>query len=112
MKPILNIDVWEHAYYLKHYNQRAAYIGDWFHVVNWNKAEKSGFWQLNFPLLLSELQQKPRITVRGFSLRYSPHRIRICSTISLYNLISDCLFQKWPRSRVLPGHNMPEISHR
>ena len=40
MKPILNIDVWEHAYYLKHYNQRAAYIDDWFHVVNWNKAEE------------------------------------------------------------------------
>lgn len=35
---ILNIDVWEHAYYLKHYNLRAAYIGDWFRVVNWEKA--------------------------------------------------------------------------
>ena len=35
---LLNIDVWEHAYYLKHYNLRAAYIDDWFHVVNWEKA--------------------------------------------------------------------------
>ena len=35
---ILNIDVWEHAYYLKHYNLRAAYIDDWFRVVNWEKA--------------------------------------------------------------------------
>lgn len=34
-RPILNIDVWEHAYYLKHYNKRADYIGDWFSVVNW-----------------------------------------------------------------------------
>ena len=34
---LLNIDVWEHAYYLKHYNLRAAYIDDWFHVVNWEK---------------------------------------------------------------------------
>lgn len=38
--PILNIDVWEHAYYLKHYNVRAAYIDDWFNVINWTKIEK------------------------------------------------------------------------
>ncbi len=36
--PILNLDVWEHAHYLKHYNQRAAYIDDWFHVINWERA--------------------------------------------------------------------------
>lgn len=38
--PILNIDVWEHAYYLKHYNMRVNYIADWFQVVNWNMAEQ------------------------------------------------------------------------
>lgn len=36
--PILNIDVWEHAYYLKHYNVRADYIKDWFQVINWDQA--------------------------------------------------------------------------
>lgn len=36
--PVLNIDVWEHAYYLKHYNLRADYIDDWFHIVNWKNA--------------------------------------------------------------------------
>lgn len=41
MFPVLNIDVWEHAYYLKHYNQRAAYIDDWFHVVNWDQANQN-----------------------------------------------------------------------
>ena len=38
--PLLNIDVWEHAYYLKHYNIRVAYIDDWFRVVNWRMAEE------------------------------------------------------------------------
>ena len=38
--PLLTIDVWEHAYYLKHYNQRAAYIDDWFAVVDWNRADQ------------------------------------------------------------------------
>ena len=37
--PSLVLDVWEHAYYLKHYNLRAAYIKDWFRILNWERAE-------------------------------------------------------------------------
>jgi Fe-Mn family superoxide dismutase len=36
--PVAAIDVWEHAYYLKHYNERAAYIDDWLNVANWERA--------------------------------------------------------------------------
>lgn len=38
--PILGIDVWEHAYYLKYKNVRAEYLNNWWKVVNWDYASE------------------------------------------------------------------------
>ena len=40
-KVIIGMDVWEHAYYLKHKSQRGDYIDDFFEVLCWNQAEEN-----------------------------------------------------------------------
>lgn len=54
MCSILCIDVWEHAYYLKHYNLRGDYIDNWFKVINWKTAQMR--WKQGEPFVSSVIE--------------------------------------------------------
>jgi len=55
LHPIIVLDVWEHAYYLKHQNKRSNHISDWWKLVNWNIVEEiDKWWQKSYKQFLHD----------------------------------------------------------
>jgi len=58
--PLLCIDVWEHAYYLKYQNRRAEYVANFWSIINWRKAEEYFALAMGLPLPMKpEKTEKP-----------------------------------------------------
>lgn len=63
--PILGIDVWEHAYYLKYQNRRADYLSGIWNLINWGVVSEKYMAALNNPLL-KELEKDNWLAIKDF----------------------------------------------
>ena len=102
--PVLGIDVWEHAYYLKHQNKRGEYLNTIWNVVDWAQVEKNYEKALSSPLF-KKIDRSSWKVYREFNQLYS--QLTLPAQSGDYALIKSKSAELLAKAEMLPKSNIP-----
>jgi len=102
--PVLGIDVWEHAYYLKHQNKRGEYLNTIWNVVDWAQVEKNYEAAVNSPLL-KKIDKSSWKAYKEFNQLYS--QINLPAQSGDYSLLKSKSGELVEKAEMLSKSNIP-----